>query len=35
MKRLQTIPGIKGVAAAVLLAEVGYDMGKFLTTGIW
>ncbi|MGH7470883.1 MAG: transposase [Longimicrobiales bacterium] len=29
LKCLQTMPGIKGVAAAVLLAEVGDDMGKF------
>lgn len=33
MERLQTIPGIKGVAAAVLLAELGDDMSKFPTAG--
>lgn len=31
--RLKTIPGIKDVAAAVLLAEIGHDMTKFPTAG--
>jgi transposase len=31
VERLQTIPGIKEVVAAVLLAEIGVDMSKFPT----
>jgi transposase len=30
MQLLQTIPGVKGIAAATLVAEVGVDMSRFL-----
>lgn len=33
VERLKTIPGVKDVAAAVILAEVGNDMSKFATAG--
>lgn len=33
VERLKTIPGVKEVAAAVILAEVGNDMSKFATAG--
>lgn len=29
VKRLKTIPGVKGIASAVLVAEIGTDMSKF------
>jgi transposase len=33
VERLQTIPGVKKVVTAVLLAEIGVDMSKFPTAG--
>jgi transposase len=33
VKRLKTIPGVKGTTAAVLLAEIGNDMSQFPSAG--
>lgn len=33
MQLLQTIPGVKGIAAATLVAEVGVDMSRFPSSG--
>lgn len=33
MQLLQTIPGVKGIAAATLVAEVGVDMSRFPSAG--
>src|SRR5690606_8510384 len=33
VQRLQTIPGVRNIVVAVLLAEIGPDMSKFPTSG--